>query len=86
MKQANPVCPVALLVLIGATGSVRAQQCDQSLWNHVYHPARLQVVNQCMEVKGTIRDMRGERDGDYHIQTPPPRRDRSFSSSSAMWR
>jgi hypothetical protein len=68
MKQANPVCPVALLVLIGATGSVRAQQCDQSLWNHVYHPARLQVVNQCMEVKGTIRDMRVEKDGDYHIQ------------------
>jgi hypothetical protein len=61
------LCTVALAI-IGVAAPIRAQHCDKSLWNHVYNPARLQVVNQCMEVKGTIRDMRVEKDGDYHIQ------------------
>jgi hypothetical protein len=38
---------------------------------HVYHPDRLQQQqvngNNCIEVRGTIRDMRVEKDGDYHI-------------------
>jgi len=48
--------------------------CDVSLWAHVYHgrfPSaedRLQVINPCLTVTGTIMDARPEADGDWHIQ------------------
>jgi uncharacterized protein YraI len=50
-------------------------QCDASLWNHVYHPHRLMVNQQCISVTGTIVDATGgkrtdgvrkEKDGDTH--------------------
>jgi hypothetical protein len=43
-------------------------QCDQTLWNHVYNPARLQVVEPCKTVTGTIDTLRAEQDGDFHIR------------------
>jgi hypothetical protein len=45
-----------------------SEQCDQSLWNHVYHPSRLQVVTPCKSVLGVIESKRVEKDGDYHIR------------------
>jgi hypothetical protein len=48
--------------------------CDSSLWAHVYHGVflsaedRLQVINPCLTVTGTIVDARPEADGDWHIQ------------------
>jgi hypothetical protein len=48
--------------------STSAGQCDQSLWNHVYNPQRLQLVEQCKTVSGTIESKRVEADGDYHIR------------------
>ena len=50
-------------------------QCDPGLWNHVYHPLRLIVKQQCLAVTGTIVDatagkksdgVRHEADGDTH--------------------
>jgi len=50
-------------------------QCDDTLWNHVYHPHRLIVKQTCMAVTGTIVDatngnkpdgVRHEADGDTH--------------------
>jgi uncharacterized protein YgiM (DUF1202 family) len=60
-----------------------APQCDNSLWNHVYHPARLIVNQQCIAVTGTIVDatkgtepdgVRHEADGDTHgwLKVDPP--------------
>jgi hypothetical protein len=43
-------------------------KCDQSLWNHVYNPTRLQVVAPCKSVLGVIESKRVEKDGDYHIR------------------
>jgi hypothetical protein len=43
-------------------------KCDQSLWNHVYNPQRLQVVDPCKTVSGIIESKRSEADGDYHIR------------------
>jgi uncharacterized protein YraI len=49
--------------------------CDASLWNHVYHPQRLIINQQCTAVMGTIVDatagkksdgVRHEPDGDTH--------------------
>jgi hypothetical protein len=44
-----------------------AIQCDQSLWQYVYHPARLQVLDPCISVTGTVEEVRKEADGDVHI-------------------
>ena len=52
-----------------------AQNCDASLWQHVYNPQRLVVKQQCISVTGTIVDathgkrrdgLRHEGDGDTH--------------------
>ncbi len=43
-------------------------QCDQSLWNHVYNPSRLQVVEPCKTVSGIIESKEVEPDGDFHIR------------------
>ena len=42
-------------------------QCDDKLWDHVYHKERLKVLNKCMEVTGTVFEIRKEKDGDAHI-------------------
>ena len=42
--------------------------CDQSLWQHVYNPQRLQVIDPCKTVTGHIEEIRTEEDGDYHIK------------------
>jgi hypothetical protein len=42
--------------------------CDQSLWNHVYNPSRLQIINPCITVTGTIDKITPEADGDEHIR------------------
>jgi hypothetical protein len=47
--------PAASCVLPGDPGS------------HVYSPDRLQVLNPCISVTGTIDFIRHEADGDYHI-------------------
>jgi hypothetical protein len=43
-------------------------KCDESLWNHVYNPSRLQIVNSCITITGTIDSIRAEKDGDLHIR------------------
>jgi hypothetical protein len=44
-----------------------AMQCDQSLWDYVYNPSRLQVLDPCTSVTGTVEEVRKEADGDVHI-------------------
>ena len=57
--------------------------CDSTLWNHVYHPARLIVKTACVAVTGTLIDatsgkepdgVRHEADGDTHgwLRLDPP--------------
>jgi peptidoglycan/xylan/chitin deacetylase (PgdA/CDA1 family) len=52
-----------------------AQQCDQSLWRHIFQPHRLTVIDICKTVSGTIVSHRiqashetSEGDGDIHIR------------------
>jgi hypothetical protein len=54
-----------------------APQCDPSLWEYVYNPARLQVLNPCISVTGTVDEVRNEADGDFHIRF---RLDQEFAS------
>ena len=57
---------------------VDPSNCSADLWAHTYHPARLQLHDECVTVTGTIQDatapqsrhqadsMRHESDGDTH--------------------
>jgi hypothetical protein len=54
--------------ITSAAHSAVTTGCDPELWNHVYHPTRLQVVEKCIEVTGTIHHTKSEKDGDDHIQ------------------
>jgi hypothetical protein len=42
-------------------------KCDQSLWEFVYNPGRLQILDPCISVTGTVEEIRKEADGDVHI-------------------
>jgi hypothetical protein len=53
--------------IISLSAVSAAQHCDSTLWQKVYHPARLRVLDSCVAVTGTIQDIRKEKDGDVHI-------------------
>lgn len=65
----NSVPPLSSPSTASSSGiPTSSDQCDQSLWDHVYNPSRLQVVDYCKTVSGTIESIRAERDGDFHIR------------------
>jgi hypothetical protein len=41
--------------------------CKPNPQEHVYNPDRLQVIDPCKTVTGTVDFVRSEPDGDYHI-------------------
>lgn len=45
-----------------------SNNCDQSLWDHVYHPSRLQVSDPRITVTGTIDRIKAEPDDDLYIR------------------
>ena len=49
-------------------GVTQSNQCDESLWAHIYNPTRLQVIAKCITVTGTIYSVKAEPDGDWHIR------------------
>jgi len=44
------------------------ESCDPTLWDHVYHQARLHTLKTCMTVTGMIDHIKREPDGDLHIR------------------
>jgi hypothetical protein len=42
-------------------------KCDPSLWDHVYDPSRLKVIDQCKVVTGIIDELDENSDGDTHM-------------------
>ena len=76
MRFAYLLALLSLLPSAARAQSLPAQAgCDASLWQHVYHPERLAVKQQCVSVTGTIVDatnhqrrdgVRHEKDGDTH--------------------
>lgn len=45
--------------------------CDQSLWNHVYDPSRLFLIQPCVGIDGVIERVIQMGDGDNHIYFRP---------------
>ena len=41
--------------------------CDAGLWKFVYDPERLQVLDKCKMVAGTIEESNADEDGDQHM-------------------
>lgn len=59
--------PVTAPDTTAAASSPSPADCAASLWQHVYHPYRLQVISWCRSVTGTVQGVRREPDGDLHI-------------------
>jgi len=51
--------------------------CNQGLWQYVYNPGRLQILDSCISVTGAVEEVRKEPDGDVHIRF---RLDQQFAS------
>jgi hypothetical protein len=75
--RVHRVTPAASQVTAVAPAAAGSIFCDYSLWRHVYagdprrfsRPQdRLQVIQDCVSVTGTIESARSERDGDFHIR------------------
>jgi hypothetical protein len=71
----NSVAPGPVVIGPAVPGSNSLAGCGDGLWQHVYHPNRLLVMNECVTVTGTIVDdtkgrnsdgVRHEADGDTH--------------------
>jgi len=68
-QRASPV-PSSNSIHPSSTGTaptISSTGCNQELWSHVYNPGRLTILNQCLQVTGTIAVIRLEKDGDDHI-------------------
>jgi hypothetical protein len=61
----KPVAPPA--ASNGQTPSTDASQCDKALWDHVYDPTRLEVVEDCKTATGVIDELDENTDGDTHM-------------------
>lgn len=49
------------------TTTANMTNCDESLWNHVWYPSRLQVIDRCRIVTGVVENISIRGDGDEHI-------------------
>lgn len=58
----------SLMAAAAATQKSVTPQCDKSLWQHVFLPTRLHIVNPCMITTGIIKSIQAENDGDFHIK------------------
>ncbi len=64
------ILALVLRVVRRGKGPVRlaAENCDATLWDHVYQPQRLQVIEPCTVAEGRVDSVRRESDGDIHIR------------------
>jgi hypothetical protein len=51
--------------------SFHTEGCDESLSNHIYNPGRLEVVDKCISVTGTVAKVEKKDDGDSVIYIIP---------------
>ena len=68
LRQGEGRRPVYRLQQAAAAEGFVTTGCDETLWEHVYHPQRLAIVEKCIAVTGIIHHVKKEPDGDEHIQ------------------
>ncbi len=49
------------------SGKDAGQSCDQTLWTHVYDPARLTIMKRCISASGLVEESNVDEDGDQHL-------------------
>lgn len=73
---------IALIVLLVAAAALLAglryrgtapdaAGCDPDLWQHVYRPTRLEILNRCTAVAGRVTEIHRNADGDVHVKVDP---------------
>jgi hypothetical protein len=64
--------------------SISSNKCDQSLWDHVWTPSRLEVVSPCVTAVGTIVSLDPQTDGDIHVGLRPDPQYEFLLNSASM--
>jgi hypothetical protein len=64
--------------------AISSNKCDQSLWDHVWTPSRLEVVSPCITAVGTIVSLEKETDGDIHVGLKPDPQYEFLLNSASM--
>jgi hypothetical protein len=59
---------IATVISSSAAYAAVTPTCDKSLWQHVFLPTRLHIVNSCISTTGVIKNIHVENDGDFHIK------------------
>jgi len=59
---------IATVLSSSAAHAALTPTYDKSLWQHVFLPTRLHVVNSCISATGVIKNIHVENDGDSHIK------------------
>lgn len=71
----SPFNPSGVISVSGII-ALPADRCDQTIWQHVYAPSRLFIIQPCVAMTGIIERVDKEEDGDDHIyfkpDNPPP--------------
>jgi len=68
-----PTCTMSLVFLFlflsyfNSAAQQSSKDCDKKLWNFVWEPSRLQVLDKCKTVTGTIVERNADADGDEHM-------------------
>src|SRR6266498_1696894 len=52
---------------INSAGQKTGDHCDSKLWNFVWEPQRLDVLDKCKTVTGVIVEKNADPDGDEHM-------------------
>jgi hypothetical protein len=52
---------------VTASARPAANDCNPALWDHVYDPERLEVIDKCKVVTGVIEEQDQNEDGDTHM-------------------
>jgi len=71
MKQIFSSTMVLSFLWLVSCSNAAAQKpgadCDKKLWNFVWEPTRLQVLDKCKTVTGVIVERNADPDGDEHM-------------------
>jgi hypothetical protein len=58
---------VCLFSIHFSSAQKAGSDCDKNLWNFVWEPSRLQVLDKCKTVTGVIVEENADPDGDEHM-------------------
>ena len=61
------ISPALLFSFIHSAAQKAGGDCDKNLWNFVWTPSRLQVLDKCKTVTGMIVERNADPDGDEHM-------------------